>query len=165
MTLSSLTKSEAAIRSDLLEVQRYDIAVDMTGLLEGELFTSVSTITFTCSDPGATTFVDVAMDVRRATLNGEEVDVSQAADGRLPLPPLAAANVLVVEAEGSTPRNVRNFYGFGNETEETRTAKPCCTAISVHGRCREPATDSYATASSANTSVATLVVGGSSRSY
>ena len=98
MTLSSLTKSEAATRSALLEVQRYDIEVDMTGLLEGEVWASLSTISFTCSEPGATTFVDVAMDVARATLNGEEVDVSAAADGRLPLPALAADNVLVVEA-------------------------------------------------------------------
>ncbi|KRE95933.1 hypothetical protein ASG76_02385 [Nocardioides sp. Soil774] len=98
MRLSTLTKHEAAARSDLLEVQRYDISVDMTGLLEGELFSSVSTITFTCAEPGATTFVDVAMDVSRATLNGQDVDVSAAADGRLPLPALAADNVLVVEA-------------------------------------------------------------------
>ncbi len=98
MTLSTLTRHEAATRSALVEVQRYDIAVDMTGLLEGEVWSSVSTITFTCSEPGATTFVDVAMDVARATLNGVEVDVSAAADGRLPLPPLAEVNVLVVEA-------------------------------------------------------------------
>ena len=98
MTLASLTKHEAATRSALLAVQRYDIAVDMTGLLEGEVFASTSTITFTCSEPGATTFVDVAADVISATLNGEEVDVSAAADGRLPLPPLAADNVLVVAA-------------------------------------------------------------------
>ncbi|RYC07093.1 aminopeptidase N [Nocardioides zhouii] len=98
MSLLSLTQHEAATRSALLEVQRYDIAVDMTGLLEGEVFASTSTITFTCSEPGATTFVDVAMDVSRATLNGADVDVSQAADGRLPLPALAADNVLVVEA-------------------------------------------------------------------
>ncbi|SFB48868.1 aminopeptidase N [Nocardioides alpinus] len=98
MTLATLTKHEAATRSALLEVQRYDIAVDMTGLLEGDLFASTSTITFTCAEPGATTFVDIAADVVRATLNGEDVDVSLAADGRLPLPALAADNVLVVEA-------------------------------------------------------------------
>ncbi len=98
MTLATLNQHEAATRSALLEVQRYDIAVDMTGLLEGELFASTSTITFTCSEPGATTFVDIAADVRRATLNGEDVDISRAADGRLPLPALAADNVLVVEA-------------------------------------------------------------------
>lgn len=98
MTLATLTKHEAATRSALLDVQRYDIAVDMTGLLEGEVFASVSTITFTCSSPGATTFVDIAADVSRATLNGVELDVSTAAEGRLPLPALAADNVLVVEA-------------------------------------------------------------------
>ncbi|MCY4725890.1 aminopeptidase N [Nocardioides sp. STR2] len=98
MTLSTLTTHEAKTRSDLLEVQRYDIDVDLTGLLEGEVWRSTSTIAFTCSEPGATTFVDVAMDVVRASLNGEEVDVSAAADGRLPLPALAADNVLVVEA-------------------------------------------------------------------
>jgi aminopeptidase N len=98
MTLATLTQHEAATRSGLLDVQRYDIDVDMTGLLEGEVFASVSTITFTCSEPGATTFVDIAADVRRATLNGAELDVSTAAEGRLPLPALAADNVLVVEA-------------------------------------------------------------------
>ena len=97
-TLSSLTKTEAAERSRLLEVDRYDIDVDMTGLLEGDLFASRSSITFRCSEPGATTFVDIAADVQRAILNGEELDVSTAADGRLPLPALAADNVLVVEA-------------------------------------------------------------------
>lgn len=98
MTLSTLTTHEAKTRSDLLEVQRYHIDVDMTGLLEGEEWRSTSTVTFTCSEPGATTFVDVAMDVVRATLNGADVDVTAAADGRLPLPALAADNVLVVEA-------------------------------------------------------------------
>ena len=75
MTLSTLTTHEAKTRSDLLEVQRYDIDVDMTGLLEGEEWRSTSTVTFTCSEPGATTFVDVAMDVVRATLNGADVDI------------------------------------------------------------------------------------------
>ncbi len=97
MTLLSLTKEEAATRSTLLEVQRYDIAADMTGLLEGDRFAAVSTITFTCSEPGTTTFVDCAADIGRATLNGTEIDVSGAAQGRLPLPALAADNVLVVE--------------------------------------------------------------------
>ena len=97
MSLLSLTKEEAATRSALLEVQRYDIAADMTGLLEGDRFASVSTITFTCSEPGASTFVDCAADIARATLNGTEIDISGAARGRLPLPALAADNVLVVE--------------------------------------------------------------------
>jgi aminopeptidase N len=98
MTLLSLTREEAADRASLVAVDRYDIAVDLTGLLEGDLFRSTSTITFTCSSPGATTFVDCAADIVRASLNGEPLDVSTAERGRLPLPLLAADNVLVVEA-------------------------------------------------------------------
>ena len=81
-------------------MQRYDIAVDMTGLLEGELFALRQHDHLHVHRAGR-------HDLRRrarwtssaATLNGTDVDVSGAAvDGRLPLPALAADNVLVVEA-------------------------------------------------------------------
>ena len=55
----SLTKHEAATRSALLEVQRYDIAVDMTGLLEGERSPRSARSPSPAPSPGATTFVDV----------------------------------------------------------------------------------------------------------
>lgn len=99
MTLLSLTRDEAARRSALITVERYDILADMSDLLEGERFASTSTVTFTCSAPGSSTFVDIAADVLSATLNGVDLDVSTAVDGRLPLPDLAERNVLVVEAE------------------------------------------------------------------
>ena len=70
MDAASLTRSEAEERSRLLAVTRYDIDVDLTGLLEGDTFRAVSTITFTCAEPGASTFVDCAADVERAELNG-----------------------------------------------------------------------------------------------
>ncbi|QIK76431.1 aminopeptidase N [Nocardioides piscis] len=98
MTLSSLTQTEAAERARLIDVQRYDIEVDLTGLLSGDSFDSVSTITFSCSDPGATTFVDCAADVSHASLNGVPLDLAAHENGRLPLPGLAADNVLVVSA-------------------------------------------------------------------
>ncbi|HXH77752.1 hypothetical protein [Nocardioides sp.] len=101
MTLSSLTQTEAAERSRLIAVVRYDIEVDLSGLLEGEVFSSVSTISFTSSEPGASTFVDCVADISRATLNGVDLDLSTAAQGRLPLPALAADNLLVVEASTS----------------------------------------------------------------
>ncbi|KRF32461.1 aminopeptidase N [Nocardioides sp. Soil805] len=99
MTLLSLTRDEAASRSSLISVERYDIDVDMTGLLEGERFASTSTVAFTCSSPGSSTFVDIAADVLSASLNGVDLDVATAADGRLPLADLAEHNVLVVEVE------------------------------------------------------------------
>ncbi len=97
MTMLSLTREEAAARTALLTVDRYDIEVDMTGLLEGARWRSVSTVTFGCRTPGAETFVDCAGDVVRASLNGRDLDVSRVSGGRLPLADLASENVLVLE--------------------------------------------------------------------
>ncbi len=97
----SLTREEAAARSELIAVTRYDIAVDLNGLLDGNTVESVSTITFTCEQPGAATFVDCVATIDHATLNGQPLDPSTASGGRLPLPGLAAENVLVVAAHQS----------------------------------------------------------------
>ena len=94
----SLTREEAETREALLEVVRYDIAVDMRGLFEGEVLEATSTITFRCRQPGAGTFVDCAAEVRRATLNGRELDLGTVSEGRIPLGDLAAENVLVVSS-------------------------------------------------------------------
>ena len=51
--LASLTRDEAATRSDLLTVERYDVHVDLRGLYDGELWAATSTISFTCREPGA----------------------------------------------------------------------------------------------------------------
>ncbi|GAB3769724.1 aminopeptidase N [Nocardioides ginsengisegetis] len=97
----SLTREEAEERGALLDVDRYDIAVDLRGLFEGEVLESVSRIAFRCTTPGASTFVDCAAEVRSATLNGRELDLSTVAEGRIPLPDLAADNVLLVHAAQS----------------------------------------------------------------
>jgi len=94
--VASLTRSEAEERSRLLAVTRYDIDVDLTGLLEGQTFRAVSTIRFTCAEPGAASFVDCVADVERAELNGRPLDPASAVEGRLPLTDLRADNVLVV---------------------------------------------------------------------
>ncbi len=98
---ASLTQQEAEQRAELLSVRRYDIAVDLTGLLEGDTVESVSTITFDCLSPGSSTFVDCVGAIRHATLNGRELDLGTASRGRLPLPDLAAENVLVVASAQS----------------------------------------------------------------
>ena len=95
----SLTQQEAEQRAALVAVRRYDIEVDLRGLLDGERWAATSTIAFTCSEPGATTFVDCVATVLSASLNGEPLDVQSAVDGRLPLTGLRADNVLVVESE------------------------------------------------------------------
>jgi len=96
-TVTSLTRSEAEARARKLSVSRYDIEIDLTGLLDGEVWESTSTITFSCAEPGAGTFVDAVGEVTRATLNGVALDLATADGSRIPLPDLAADNTLVVE--------------------------------------------------------------------
>jgi aminopeptidase N len=96
--LPSLTRVEAEDRAALIRVQRYDIAIDLTGMLEGTDFAAVATIRFSCRTPGAATFVDAAVNVVSATLNGVPVDEGQISAGRIQLVDLAEDNVLVVES-------------------------------------------------------------------
>jgi aminopeptidase N len=97
-TVPSLTRVEAEERSKLLEVIRYDIHVDLTGMLEGTEFRAVSTVGFSCREPGASTFVDAAVQVVSATLNGRAIGGDQISAGRIRLDDLAADNVLIVES-------------------------------------------------------------------
>ncbi|MEU8928571.1 aminopeptidase N [Streptomyces sp. NPDC048409] len=96
MGIRSLTRIEAERRSALVTVERYDIAIDLTALPDGPEIRCVSTVAFGCSEPGAETFVDCAAEVRSATLNGTPLTPGD--DGRIPLPALAAHNVLRVES-------------------------------------------------------------------
>ncbi|MGH3345719.1 MAG: aminopeptidase N [Nocardioides sp.] len=95
-TVTSLTRPEAETRARLLTVSRYDVEVDLTGLLDGEVWESTSTVSFTCSEPGASTFIDAVGEVGRATLNGVDLDLATADGSRIPLPDLATDNTLVV---------------------------------------------------------------------
>ena len=96
--LPSLTRVEAEERAALVEVHRYDIDVDLMDLLEGSDFRAVCTVHFSCRTPGASTFVDAALDVVSATLNGETISADRISTGRIQLTGLAADNVLVVES-------------------------------------------------------------------
>jgi len=100
--VKSLTQGEAEERAALVEVERYDIAVDLTDLPTGPRMRTTSTITFTGRTPGAATFVDAAATVLHATLNGREL--GPAAEGRLTLPDLAEHNTLIVECEQTNTR-------------------------------------------------------------
>ncbi|MGW2960510.1 aminopeptidase N [Streptomyces sp. NPDC001220] len=96
MAIRSLTRIEAERRSALVTVERYDVDIDLTALPGGPEIRCVSTVAFSCAEPGAETFVDCAAEVRSATLNG--IPLTPGDDGRIPLPGLAAHNVLRVES-------------------------------------------------------------------
>jgi aminopeptidase N len=103
VAVPNLTRDDARARADLLRVESYDIALDLTdggGKPSDRTFRSTTTIRFTAQE-GASTFVDVIADKFHAvTLNGRDVDVDgyRPQDG-IALSGLAADNTLVVDAD------------------------------------------------------------------
>jgi aminopeptidase N len=96
--LSSLSRDEARLRADLVMVDRYQIDIDLTELVEGSVFRAVSTIRFRCRSSGASTFVDCAAEVVKASLNGQPLAADAVTGDRIRLDDLATENVLVVES-------------------------------------------------------------------
>ncbi len=100
----NLRQVEAVDRARLIDVTAYDVSLDLTdgaGQPGEHSFRSVSEVRFSCREPGASTFIEIAAEsVRGATLNGQPVDISGwSTESGLPLTGLAADNVLVVEAD------------------------------------------------------------------
>lgn len=116
----NLTRDEARERARLLSVRSYAVELDLT---EGEeRFESVTTVRFTSTRPGAGTFVDLAgAKVRRAVLNGVELDVSgyDPETGRLPLPGLAETNELRVDADCSYSRTGEGLHRFVDPVDKS----------------------------------------------
>jgi aminopeptidase N len=100
----NLTQLEAAERARLLKVRSYDITLDVTDGTGGpgeHTFRSVTQISFTCAEPGASTFIEAAAErLRSVRLNGIEIDTSGwSAEKGLILTELAADNTLVVDGD------------------------------------------------------------------
>src|SRR3954453_15703950 len=78
VAVPNLTRDDARARADLLRVESYDVALDLTdggGKPSDRTFRSTTTIWFTAQDDAAT-FVDVIADkFHSVTLNGRDVDV------------------------------------------------------------------------------------------
>jgi aminopeptidase N len=107
----NLTRDEAAQRSALLSVSSYDVSLDLT--TSDVTFASTTTLRFTCSEPGATTFADlVEAHVREITLNGRPVDVSAYSDSRITLTDLEADNELTVVADCRYSHNGEGLHRF-----------------------------------------------------
>ncbi|WP_327090501.1 aminopeptidase N [Nonomuraea sp. NBC_01738] len=115
----NLTRDEARERARLLQVEAYEVALDLTG--GDERFDSVTTARFATTQPGASTFIDLhGANVRKVTLNGADLDVSayDAETGRFPLTGLAAANELRVEAECAYMRTGEGLHRFVDPVDQ-----------------------------------------------
>jgi aminopeptidase N len=100
----NLTRDDARARAELLRVDAYDVALDLTdggGKPSDRTFRSTTTVTFSATRPGESTFIDVIADKLHAvTLNGADVDVSgYTTEQGITLANLADENVLVVDAD------------------------------------------------------------------
>ncbi len=110
MPIAEITRYESAERARLLRVDGYDVLLDLT---RGEkLFRSTSVITFDCTEPGATSYVDlIAAEVVEVSLNGSPIDPGDAySDGRITLTGLAAGNELRVVADCAYTYDSRGLH-------------------------------------------------------
>ncbi|WP_296630069.1 aminopeptidase N [Rhodoluna sp.] len=95
----NLTRAEAAARAQLLSVESYQVALDLT--VSDRVFKSTTTVNFNSHQAGAGTFIDAITDkVHRVILNGVELDGNAVADGtRIQLDNLQTRNELIVESD------------------------------------------------------------------
>jgi aminopeptidase N len=91
----ALTRDEARARAALISDPEYVIRLDLT---QGdERFGSETTVRFRCSEPGASTFIDLTgPSIETVELNGESLDLSTHNGHRIQLDNLKAENTLRV---------------------------------------------------------------------
>ena len=113
----NLTRAEASERANLLNVDSYEVSLDLT---RGErIFTSKTTVRFTAT-AGASTFIDAVTDsVRSINLNGVELDPAEHSDGiRIQLPNLGAQNVLVIDADALYMNTGEGLHRFVDPVDQ-----------------------------------------------
>ncbi|WP_026550428.1 aminopeptidase N [Arthrobacter sp. Br18] len=116
MDNENLTRDEAAVRSRLLRVDAYTIALDLRNAEDPQAtgFRSRCTITFTCAEPGSSTFLDFLSDgVEAVELNGVELDVDPTRRvTRIQLDDLRAHNTVTVDGTARYSRSGEGLHRF-----------------------------------------------------
>ncbi|RYC13200.1 aminopeptidase N [Nocardioides zhouii] len=119
---TNLTRDEAATRASLLDVMSYTVDLDLMSATSPDqgTFGSVTTLEFTCREPGSSTFADlVAPHVREITLNGRSLDPATAyADSRITLDDLEATNTLVVTADCAYSNTGEGLHRFVDPADD-----------------------------------------------
>jgi aminopeptidase N len=108
---SNLTREQARERARLIDVESYHVELDLAG--GDTTFSSVTTVSFRCASPGASTFIDLsAPAVREITLNGARVDPESFDGNRIALSGLAESNELRVAADCAYSRTGEGLHRF-----------------------------------------------------
>jgi aminopeptidase N len=113
----NLTREEASERADVVDVQSYDVALDLT--TGEETFASTSVVRFTAR-PGAATFIDlIAPTVHEVVLNGRLLDVAAVvADSRIALDGLQTENELRVVADCAYMNTGEGLHRFVDPVDD-----------------------------------------------
>lgn len=106
----NLTRIEAQERKALVEVESYDIELDLT--TSETTFRSMTSVKFTAT-PGASTFIDaITSEVHSVVLNGSELGAGVADGVRIQLDGLAPVNELVVVADFAYTNTGEGLHRF-----------------------------------------------------
>ena len=118
MPAENLTRDEARTRAALVDVQSYDVTLDLT--TGPATFASTTTIRFTSRQAGAGTFLDlIAPTVHRVVLNGTELDPADVvADSRIRLDGLAEQNEVVVVADAAYMNTGEGLHRFVDPVDD-----------------------------------------------
>ncbi|MBG6184448.1 aminopeptidase N [Arthrobacter sp. CAN_A214] len=116
MDNENLTRDEAAARSQLLRIDAYDVALDLRNAEDPQEtgFRSRCAVTFTCTAPGSSTFLDfISKSVESVTLNGMELDLGSAVTGaRIRLDGLSERNTVIVDGTALYSRSGEGMHRF-----------------------------------------------------
>jgi aminopeptidase N len=120
----NLTRDQAKQRAELLEVESYDIELDLTDGRGGpgeKTFESTTRIRFSSEHAGRSSWIDIMAEaVRSATLNGTELDVSTyVEDIGVVLPSIAESNELVVHADCRYMNTGEGLHRFVDPVDES----------------------------------------------
>ncbi|MEY3560927.1 MAG: aminopeptidase [Actinomycetota bacterium] len=107
----NLTRLEAQERAQILNVESYQVKLDVTA--DSKYFDSDTTIHFGCSSSGATTFIDaITHEVSLIELNGEILPNSLSDGIRIELPNLQLSNKLRIVAKGIYSNTGEGLHRF-----------------------------------------------------
>ncbi|HLR94748.1 MAG TPA: aminopeptidase N [Jiangellaceae bacterium] len=118
MAGTNLTRAETAGRARLVDVDAYQIELDLTG--DEHTFASVTTVRFSCTEPGGSTWLDlIAPRVHEVTLNGTPLDVADIYDGyRIALPGLSERNEVRVVADAAYMNTGEGLHRFVDPVDD-----------------------------------------------
>ena len=117
MPSENLTRIEAQERFGILDVQSYEVALDLT--TGPESFASTTVVRFTAK-AGSSTFIDaITRTVHSVSLNGASLDAASVSDGtRIRLENLAESNVLEVVADFDYSKTGEGLHRFVDPVDD-----------------------------------------------